>query len=132
MNPSQIARELRKAANRLDNSKNPSRSRVAASLRGIMTHVAGQDWHWLTPLDKNVAQSSQLLWHAMKELGMEDWQSDTNIDDVIEKMKELASSVGVDPTTMMASSGQYALDNFDTFHEHYNPDAPGPGEPIDR
>lgn len=132
MSPSRIAAELRRAADRIDRSAAPSRSRVAASVSGILSHVAGQDWSHLEPLTPQDAVSSQLLWHAMKELGMEDWESDTNLDDVIEKMKELAASVGADQDAVMIGAVQYAMDNFDTFHELYNPDAPAPGQAMDR
>jgi len=133
MKPSQIARALRVTANRIESrvasKRQLTRGQVASSISGILRHVAGEDWSHLQPLDAKGAQSSQLLWHAMAELGMEDWQPDTNIDDVTEKMKGLAASVGV---TDIQEAMKYALENFDDYHAHYNPEAPPEGEAMDR
>lgn len=129
MKPSQIAQNLRRIATRIEHSSNPSRSRVAASIHGILRHIVGSDWSFLTPLAPNKANSSQLLWHAMKELKMDDWAPDTNIDDVVEKMKELGAQVGV---TNIGEALGYALENFNTYHEYYNPEAPPSGIPMDR
>lgn len=133
MKPSQIARALRVTANRIESrvasERQITRGQVASSISGILRHVVGTDWSHLGPLSARDARGSQLLWHAMKELGMEDWKPDTNVDDVVEKMKELAASVGA---TNIQAAMDYALENFNTYHEHYNPDAPPPGEAMDR
>jgi hypothetical protein len=72
----------------------------------------------LGPITEKAAGSSQLLWHAFKALGIDDW-CDTTSDgyhEVIAKMEELADSVGV---TDIGYSLDYALKNFTEYNEFY-------------
>ena len=125
MNPRQIARALRITADRLDNSDRPSKKRVASSINGILRHIVGSNWADLKPLEAKDCGTSQLLWHAMKYLGIEDWENETNIDEVIEMMRTLANGINVGN---IEPAIQYAIENFNDFHEHYNPMS-DPGAP---
>lgn len=137
MKPSRVATELRIIANRIDcrvaSSHSPFAKTTADSIKGVLRHLSGTIWDQVLtdPLDAQDAKTSQLLWYAMKELGMEDWKPDTDIDDVTEKMKELASSVGATEGDIQRAM-DYALKNFDDYHEHYNPEKPPEGLPLDR
>lgn len=114
MKPSQVASELRRIASRIDNSTNPSRIKVGSSIRGLLSHVGSNPlWDVLMPLTEKDANSSQLLWHAMKALGMDNWNDTTSegYQEVISKMEELAASVGVSDTGYAL---EYALNNFNT------------------
>lgn len=107
LSPSDLSRQLRSIAQRLDASRAPSRSAVAAELRRLVAAVIfteeefdineyiepGQSvesfFSWLPPLNSE-SKPSELLWHAMKEAGFKSW-SPTNyqkIDSAFRKVKE--------------------------------------------
>lgn len=125
MKPNQLAKELRRIANRIDNSLNPSREKVAVSIRGLLSHVAGAPfrsrWNYLEPLSVENAKTSQLLWHAMSSLNMNDWASNIDLDTVIMKMKELAATVGV---TDISYPLEYAQENYNKYISLNVPGAP--------
>lgn len=118
MKPNAVAQELRRIASRLEASKSPDKYKVVSSIKGLLNHVAaGELLDVLDELTPKDAEGSQLLWHAMTALGMDDWGPDTDPNEVLRKMAELAQSVGVSD---ISKAKKYAIDNFNTYKKLYS------------
>jgi hypothetical protein len=114
MTPSGLSSFLRRMASKIDASSSPSRGAVAHSLKWAL--VAAGEWDHLTdpPTTKNGAATSDLLWHAMKELGVRDWSPSADLNAALKKMREIAAKHGIKDTK---AAEAYAKDNFEHFHE---------------
>ena len=107
MKPSDLSNKLRSIASKLDRSKNPSRTLVASELKRLVAAVA-------TDFADDGKANSQLLWAAFKDLRMPDWQSSSDLNKVLAKMRELAVKAGVED---MEYALGYAKENFLTAKE---------------
>lgn len=114
MTPSGLSAYLRRMASKIDASSAPSRGAVAHSLKWAL--VATGEWDHLTdpPQTRGGAATSDLLWHAMKELGVGDWSPAVNLDAMLKKMREIAAKHGIKDTS---AAEEYATDNFAHFQE---------------
>ena len=101
MKPSQIADALRRIASRIEKSNNPDRRLVAQDLNKVLAAISGKrvgaietnGWAWLatSQMDVPTMDGSQLLWFAMRDLGMDNWNDD-NPAIVYDKIKEIAAA----------------------------------------
>lgn len=115
MTPRQSAAALRLIASRIEASTNPSKSRVSASLKGLVRNIAGDFPENFPPEYYDGEASSQLLWHAMSELGMNNWDQQSDLNSVLSKMKELYGELGL--TKNLDYAVNYAKKNFETFKQ---------------
>ncbi|OPZ38860.1 MAG: hypothetical protein BWY99_01533 [Synergistetes bacterium ADurb.BinA166] len=129
--PSRVASMLRQIADRLDQSRTPSKSLVAADLRRVIASVDpapveealyGQSG----PLSED-EDGSSIWWSAFRELGMHDWTPLSDPAAVEAKAKELLDNSQAwagDPKRdqYIAKQVKSVRDNWNTYQQHYMPE----------